>query len=130
MEKKKLVGFVVLSGVVLVVAAVVLGEVLSAAFGEGEVVTTGPAMATTGPAKALAVARPPANPWVALAIALSVVGGALGAGYAVAKVGSAALGAASERPELIGRALVYVVIAEGVAVWGLVGGILLLGSLR
>jgi V/A-type H+-transporting ATPase subunit K len=58
---------------------------------------------------------------------LRFAGAALSAGYAVAKVGSAALGAASERPEIMGRALVFVVIAEGIAVWGLVGAILLMG---
>ena len=80
--------------------------------------------------EAAAGAQAPVNSLVALAIAVSVSSGAIGAGYAVGKVGSAAIGAASERPELMGRALVFVVIAEGIAVWGLVGAILLLGALR
>jgi V/A-type H+-transporting ATPase subunit K len=67
--------------------------------------------------------------WVAIAIAISIASGTLGAGYAVGKVGSAAIGAASERPEIMGRALVFVVIAEGIAVWGLVGAIILVGTL-
>ena len=66
---------------------------------------------------------------VAFAMAISVTAGALGAGYAVGRVGVAAIGAMSERPELMGRALVFVVIAEGIAVWGLVGAILLMGRL-
>ena len=116
MDKLRLARVVVISGVCMLVFAVVLGAGLSAAFGaEAEPAAKAAASGATG--------------WVALAIAISVASGALGAGYAVGKVGSAALGAASERPEIIGRALVFVVIAEGIAVWGLVGAILLIGKL-
>jgi V/A-type H+-transporting ATPase subunit K len=44
----------------------------------------------------------------------------LAAAYAVGKVGAAALGAASEKPELLNRALVYVALGEGLAILGLV----------
>jgi len=50
----------------------------------------------------------------ALSIALSV----LGAAYAVAKIGSAAMGAAAEKPDLLNRSLVFVALAEGLAVLG------------
>jgi V/A-type H+/Na+-transporting ATPase subunit K len=50
----------------------------------------------------------------AFAIAVSV----LGAGYAVARIGSAALGAASEKPELLTRSILFVALAEGLAVLG------------
>ncbi|HEY3353127.1 MAG TPA: ATP synthase subunit C [Polyangia bacterium] len=52
----------------------------------------------------------------ALAIALSVIG----AGYAVGRIGSAAMGAAAEKPELLLRSLVLVALAEGLAVLGFV----------
>ena len=55
--------------------------------------------------------------------------GLLGAGYAVAHVGAAAIGAASERPEIMGRALLFVAMGEGLAVLGLVGGVLLMANL-
>jgi len=42
----------------------------------------------------------------------------LGAGYAVARVGSAAMGAAAEKPELLIRSLLFVALAEGLAVLG------------
>jgi V/A-type H+/Na+-transporting ATPase subunit K len=64
-----------------------------------------------------------------LAIALAVGLGCLGAGMAVAKVGSAALGAIVEKPELMGRALIFVGLAEGIAIYGLIFGILLLRQL-
>ncbi len=57
----------------------------------------------------------------ALAIAISVVG----AGYAVARIGSAAMGAAAEKPELLNRSLVFVALAEGLAVLGFVIALML-----
>ena len=51
------------------------------------------------------------------------------AGYAVAHVGSAAVGALAEKPELMGRVLVVVGLAEGIAIYGLVMSILLLDKI-
>jgi V/A-type H+-transporting ATPase subunit K len=62
---------------------------------------------------------------VALATGLSV----LGAGYAVAVVGAAALGSITEKPELFGRTLVFIGLAEGLAIYGLIMSILMLGKL-
>jgi V/A-type H+-transporting ATPase subunit K len=62
---------------------------------------------------------------VVLAAALAAGFGFLGGGYAVARVGAAALGAASERPEMLVRSLVFVALGEGIAVFGLVIAILL-----
>ncbi len=50
----------------------------------------------------------------AFAIAISI----LGAGYAVGRIGSAALGAAAEKPELLTRSILFVALAEGLAVLG------------
>ena len=50
----------------------------------------------------------------AFAIAVSV----LGAGYAVGRIGSAALGLAAEKPELLTRSILFVALAEGLAVLG------------
>ena len=63
---------------------------------------------------------------VALATGLSV----LGAGYAVGVVGAAALGAITEKPEMFGRTLVFIGLAEGLAIYGLIVSILLLERLR
>jgi hypothetical protein len=52
---------------------------------------------------------------LAVAAAASAGLAALGAGYAVAQVGTAALGALAEKPELFGRVLVMVGLAEGIA---------------
>ena len=50
--------------------------------------------------------------------AFAVAVGIIGAGYAVAKIGSAALGAAVEKPELLIRSLLFIALAEGLAVLG------------
>jgi V/A-type H+/Na+-transporting ATPase subunit K len=61
-----------------------------------------------------------------LAAALATALAALAAGYAVARVGSAAVGALAEKPELFGRVLVLVGLAEGIAIYGLIVSILIL----
>jgi len=60
--------------------------------------------------------------------AIAVAGSSLGAAIAVAYTGSAALAAVSERPELFGRALVVVGLAEGIAIYGLIVAIILIGK--
>ena len=67
--------------------------------------------------------------WALVAAALSTALAALGAGYAVARVGSAAVGAIAEKPELFGRVLVLVGLAEGIAIYGLIVSILILNRL-
>ena len=67
--------------------------------------------------------------WGYLAAALSTGIGALGAAYAVSHVGAAALGAMGERPELAGRALIFVGLAEGIAIYGLIISIMILARL-
>ena len=62
---------------------------------------------------------------VAMAIAISIGLACLGAGYAVGAVGSAAIGAASENPEMLTRSLIFVALAEGIAIYGLLVSILL-----
>jgi V/A-type H+-transporting ATPase subunit K len=53
-----------------------------------------------------------------LAAALTMAVSVLGAAHAVAKIGSAAMGAAAEKPELLTRSLLFVALAEGLAVLG------------
>ncbi|MCB0994193.1 MAG: hypothetical protein KDB21_03815 [Acidimicrobiales bacterium] len=60
--------------------------------------------------------------------AIAVAASAIGAGIAVAYTGSAALAAMSEQPELFGRAMVVVGLAEGVAIYGLIIAVLILGK--
>ena len=75
----------------------------------------------------------PGRPWWAqnwaalLGAAIAVAGSSIGAAIAVAYTGAAALAALSERPELFGRAMVIVGLAEGIAIYGLIVAIILIG---
>lgn len=53
----------------------------------------------------------------------------IGAGIAVGPIGAASLAAITERPESLGRTLIYLGLAEGIAIYGLVISILLLNKL-
>lgn len=64
----------------------------------------------------------------AFAAALAVGMGSLGAAYAVSTTGSAAVGAIAEKPEIFGRALIFVGLAEGVAIYGLIIAFIILGG--
>ena len=77
----------------------------------------------------LAAVNPQIVGWGLVAAALSTALAAIGAGYAVARVGSAAVGAIAEKPELFGRALVLVGLAEGIAIYGLIVAILILNRI-
>jgi len=61
-----------------------------------------------------------------LAAALSTGLAALGAGVAVSGTGAAAIGAIAEKPEALGRSLIFVGLAEGVAIYGLLISFLVL----
>lgn len=66
------------------------------------------------------------DPYATLAAAIAVSVGSIGAAYAVSSTGSAAIGAIAERPEVFGRALIFVGMAEGVAIYGLLIAFLIL----
>jgi V/A-type H+-transporting ATPase subunit K len=53
----------------------------------------------------------------------------IGAGIAVGSVGSAAIGLVGEQPGAIGTTLIYVGLAEGVAIYGIVISMLIFSKL-
>ncbi len=53
----------------------------------------------------------------------------IGAGIAVGPIGAASLAAITEKPENLGRTLIYLGLAEGIAIYGLVVSILLLNKI-
>jgi V/A-type H+-transporting ATPase subunit K len=84
----------------------------------------------------LAATPAPATPidpsivrWGFMAAAASTGLSAIGAAYAVAVVGGAAMAAVAEKPEMAGRAIVFVGLAEGIAIYGLIIAIMILGRL-
>jgi V/A-type H+/Na+-transporting ATPase subunit K len=77
-----------------------------------------------------AASPPEVLKWGFIAAAAVTGLSALGAAYAVAVVGGAAMGAVAEKPETAGRALVFVGLAEGIAIYGLIIAIMILGYLK
>ena len=61
-----------------------------------------------------------ADPYATLAAAISTGLATVGAGIAVSNTGAAAVGAIAEKPESFGRALIFVGLAEGIAIYGLI----------
>jgi V/A-type H+-transporting ATPase subunit K len=61
-------------------------------------------------------------------LAAGIAGGlaSLGAGIAVSNVGSAAIGAISENEKVFGKAIIFVALGEGVAIYGLLVAFLIL----
>jgi len=94
----------------------------------GVAVAAGPAAAAGGSTAASAAAGAGGNSAALLGAAIAVAGSTIGAGIAVAYTGAAALAVMSERPELFGRAMVIVGLAEGIAIYGLIIGIILIGK--
>ncbi|MDR0997697.1 MAG: ATP synthase subunit C [Treponema sp.] len=69
----------------------------------------------------------PATPvWKYFAAALAVGISCIAGGIAVGQIGSAAMGAMSENPELAGKAIPYVGLAEGICLWGFLVGLLII----
>ncbi len=61
-----------------------------------------------------------ADPYASLAAAISTGLATIGAGIAVSSTGAAAVGAIAEKPESFGRALIFVGLSEGIAIYGLI----------
>jgi len=70
-----------------------------------------------------------ATGWGLLSAALATAASSVGAGIAVGRLGAAAIGALAEKPELFGRLLIFVGLAEGIAIYGLIVSILILERL-
>ena len=62
---------------------------------------------------------------IALGAGLAIGLGCAAAGYAVGHVGAAAVGALAEKPELTGRVIIFVGLAEGISIMGLIVAVLL-----
>lgn len=113
----------ILLSVIVLTTAVAIGAIADASAAEAQ-----PAQPTVE-AEPAAKADPKIHIFGFLAAAFSVGVSVIGASWAVAKVGTAAMGAVAEKPELMGRSMVYVGLAEGLAIYGLIVAIMILGRL-
>jgi V/A-type H+/Na+-transporting ATPase subunit K len=105
---------------------VIAGAAVLAAFGTVLVALPDVATAQTAGRAGL---PPDAWSWGLLAAALATCASSLAGGYAVAKLGAAAVGALAEKPDLFGRLLIFVGLAEGIAIYGVIISILILNRL-
>lgn len=85
-----------------------------------------PAPLAAQTAAAATAQEPRARGIAFIAAALATGLSSLGASYAVASVGAAAIGALAEKPELLGRLLIVIGLAEGIAIYGLIISIMIL----
>ncbi len=65
---------------------------------------------------------------VAIGAALATGLACIGAGIAVGISGAAAIGGITEKPEILGRTLIFVGLAEGIAIYGLIISFMILTS--
>lgn len=105
--------------------AFVLAEVGLLFFAANEALAQPAAETGAGPAQEASVGLGLALIGIGIPTALATIG----AGIAVASVGASALAVLAEKPEVFGRTLVYLGLAEGIAIYGLVVSILMLGRL-
>jgi V/A-type H+-transporting ATPase subunit K len=61
-----------------------------------------------------------------IAAGLAVGFACLGGGIAVGQIGAATMGAMSENPELSGKAMPFVGLAEGICLWGFLVALIIL----
>ena len=96
----------------------------------GTLVTAGTLM-FTGNAFAAETASTASNAagWGYLTAALSTGMSCIGGGIAVSAAASAALGAISEDGSILGKSLIFVGLAEGVCLYGLIISFMILGKL-
>ena len=106
------------AGLFVVAAALMVGMAVGAA-----------AEAPEAAAAATATASDAGQGMGFLAAALATGLSCLGAGIAIASTAPAAIGAFSEDPKAFGKALIFVVLGEGVALYGLLISILLINKL-
>ncbi len=132
---KKLIGFglvlVVLVGSMMALSALKVraqtpkeGQATEAVSAAGDAKTA----VTEAKAESPKEPDPVVRKWAFVMAALAVSIGSIAGGGAVGYVGAAAMGAIGEKPELAGRALIFVGLAEGIAIYGLIIGIMILGK--
>ena len=102
----------------------IIGAILAAAALWG---TTAMA-ADTQPAAAAAADQASVYRMIGLSIAAAISVGlsVLGAGHAVGRIGSAAVGMIAEKPEMLPKAILFVALGEGLAILGFAFAMLLM----
>jgi V/A-type H+-transporting ATPase subunit K len=121
--RRKLIGFGILN---LFFIFMVFGIGAVKAFAQGDPFNE--QTAVSQPGSTAKHTNPEVGKFAFLAAAIAVGAGAMGGGIAVGYVGAAAMGTIGEKPELAIRALLFVGLAEGIAIYGLIIAIMILGK--
>jgi V/A-type H+-transporting ATPase subunit K len=66
---------------------------------------------------------------IGIGVGLAIGLAGLGAGLGMGSAGAAAVGAISERPEVFGKAMIFIVFIEAIAIYGLLVAFLLIGKM-
>ncbi len=128
LRRRRKSGLTVLVGANAAVLIVALGLLVTALNAIPASASTAVDAAIQVSSTAAAVTTSGAGGTALIAAAIAVAGSSIGAAIAVAYTGAAALAAMSERPEMFGRAMVIVGLAEGIAIYGLIIAIIIIGK--
>ncbi|MGD9567452.1 MAG: ATP synthase subunit C [Sedimentibacter sp.] len=102
---------------------VMAGAIISTIFGGNVLAETAPAAAeATAAATGISIGEGLKYFSAALATGIATIA----TGMAVGSVGSSAIGAISEDPSLLGKTLIFVGMAEGISIYGMIISILIL----
>lgn len=112
---RAILGGVITAMMVLLVAGLIL------------TLTSSPSAAAEGGAEGAATGAAAGLGFLGASLATGLA--CLGAGIAVAIVGAAALGVVGEKPSMLGTTLIYLGLAEGIAIYGVIVSLLILGKL-
>jgi V/A-type H+-transporting ATPase subunit K len=117
-SKKTLAGIIALSFCLMLAGAIanLMSDPAAAADSSGAAAIVNPEQASS-------------NGMGFIGMALATGLACIGAGIAVGSVGSAAIGLVGEQPGAIGTTLIYVGLAEGVAIYGIVISMLIFSKL-
>lgn len=103
-----------------------LGTAMAQATGSGgHELSVGAGVAVSAPSGA--AVQGAMAPYLSAALVMGLA--CISAAYAVGKVGAAALGAAAEKPELLGKAIVFVGLGEGIAIFGLIISLMIINKI-
>ena len=84
--------------------------------------------AEAGAAAAISPEQAEVSKFGLIAAAIAFGFGAIGAGIAIAHVGSSAMAAIGEKPEIASQALIFIALAEGLVVFGFITALMILGK--
>ncbi len=116
--KRKFIGVIIFSLIVILGLTIFAGKVFAVTDSN-----------TTNTTEVEETSNNSSNGLGLIAAALATGLGSIGAGIAVAVVASAAVGAVSENPELLGKTIIFAGLAEGIAIYGLIISIMILNKI-